>query len=72
MFPNTVERISFNNGYMVSVMDGMGTYSDHGTFEVAVITPDGDVREPEQYVTKDRLEEIKKEVKGYASTRNDV
>ena len=59
------ERIGFENGYYLSVIDGIGTYSDHNTFEVAVITPDGDVREPEGYVTPERLKEIKIEVEGY-------
>ena len=72
MFPNTVERISFDNGYGISVVNGLGTYSDYDTFEVAVITPAGDVKEPEGYVSISRLEEIKEEVKKYESTRNDV
>ena len=63
--PNTVERTKFDNGWTVSVINGMGTYSDYETFEVAVITPDGEVREPEGWATPKRVEEIKKEVKGY-------
>tara|TARA_B100000575_G_C22948856_1_gene548827 strand:+ start:657 stop:854 length:198 start_codon:yes stop_codon:yes gene_type:complete len=65
MSPNTVERIEFKNGWSVSVINGMGTYSDHGTFEVAVINPMGEVREPEGWASPKRVEEIKEEVKGY-------
>ena len=62
---NTVEKITFENGWTVSIVNGMGTNSDHETFEVAVVTPSGEVREPEGWVTAERIEEIKKEVKGY-------
>ena len=65
MSPNTVERIKFDNGWTVSVINGMGTYSDHETFEVAVITPNGEVEEPEGWATPDRVEQIKEKVKGY-------
>ena len=66
MSPNTVERIKFDNGWTVSVINGMGTYSGHGTFEVAIITPKGEVQEPEGWATPDRVEQIKEKVKGYA------
>ena len=65
MIPNTVERIKFDNGWTVSVINGMGTYSDHETFEVAIITPKGEVQEPEGWATPKRVEEIKEKVKGY-------
>ena len=63
MFPNQVEKLSYDNGYELSVINGSGTYSGPGTFEVAIITPEGNVLEPEGYVTKERLQEIKDEVK---------
>lgn len=63
--PNTIEKIQYPNGYCISVINGMGTYSDHNTYEVAVITPNGTVREPEGYVTPKRLDEIKEKVKGF-------
>jgi len=66
MGPNTVERFEFENGWTVSVINGLGTYSDHNTFEVAVITPGGEVREPEGWATRKRIEEIKKQVKAYS------
>ena len=68
MFPNQVEKLSYDNGYELSVIKGPGTYSGPGTFEVAIITPQGKVLEPEGYVTPKRLEEIKEEVKKKGGT----
>jgi hypothetical protein len=63
MFPILIERVTFDNGYEISVIKGPGTYSDSDTFEVAIISPEGNVMEPEGYVTKVRLEKIKNKVK---------
>ena len=52
MFPILIERVTFDNGYEISVIKGPGTYSDSDTFEVAIISPEGDVMEPEGHVTK--------------------
>jgi len=41
MFANPVLQETYDNGWAISVLNGQGTYSGPGTFEVAVINPDG-------------------------------
>ena len=52
------KKYPLENGYEVSVVKGFGTYSSRGTYEVAVITPEGKILEPERYVSPKRLQEI--------------
>ena len=59
------ELTTYENNWSVSVITGKDTYSDEGTFEVAVITPAGITKEPQAYCTPRRVEEIKERVAAF-------
>ena len=37
------DRMDFKNGWGLSIISGPNTYSDNGTFEVAVLDPQGNI-----------------------------